>query len=198
MPADQDLVEALQQGEPEAFETLVADHGAMLYRVCARIVGRADAEEVLQETLITVFQKIQSFNGDSALTTWLYRVATNTALMKARRKSSVREQSLSLPQPEYDDKGTAQREVADWRLAPEDTLLREEARQLLLQAIEKLPENYRVVYILAEIEGLPRQEIAEMLSITTTTAKTRLHRARLALREVLESYFSEKHARHTP
>lgn len=164
----------------------------MLYRVAARIVGPDEAEEVLQDTLVTVYEKIQTFNEGAALATWLYRVATNAALMKVRNRPGWRQRSLDAPEPDYTNNGEINRKMADWRLAPEDTLLQQEARAILLEEIERLPETYRAVYALAEIEGLPYQAIAAILDITVGTVKTRIHRARLSLREALEGYFSEK------
>lgn len=164
----------------------------MLYRVAARIVGPDDAEEVLQDTLITVYEKIHTFHEGAALSTWLYRVATNAALMKVRNRPGWRQRSLDAREPKYTNNGDMKREMADWRFAPEDTLLQEEARTILLKEIEHLPETYRAVYALAEVEGLPYQAIAAILEITVGTVKTRVHRARLSLREALEDYFNEK------
>lgn len=192
MPAGEDLTRALKRKDPTAFEQLIEQHGSMLFRIAARIAGVDEAEEVLQETLITVYEKIHTFNERAALTTWLYRVATNTALMKVRSRSGSRPLPLDTREPEYSSDGQLKRAVADWRLAPEDTLLQREARAILLREIERLPEAYRAVYVLAEIEGLPYQTIAATLDLTVGTVKTRIHRARLSLREALEDYFSDR------
>lgn len=189
MPAEADLVEGLKGGDSRAFEQLINDYGGMLYRVASRFVGQQEAEEVLQDSLLAVYEKIRTFDGRSALGTWLYRVVVNAALMRLRSRSRSREETVDPGDLQFTDKGEFREEVADWALPPEDALLRQEGRSLLRQSIEALPETYRTVYVLAEIEGLAHQEIAAILDLTVATVKTRLHRARLILREALESYF---------
>lgn len=189
----EDLVAALKRREPAAFEQLLAQHGPMLYRVALRFMGqRQDAEEVLQEALLHVYEKIDTFDHRAALTSWLYRIVVNTALMHLRVQARRAEDLLDPGGPAFTADGQHAREVGVWALPPEDSLLRQEALALLQQAIMRLPELYRAVYVLAEIEGLPHQEIATILGITVSTAKTRLHRARLLLREALAHYFADK------
>ena len=191
MPAE--LVEALKRKEPTAFERLFAQHGARLYRVALRLMGqREEAEDVLQETLLKVHEHIHTFDGRSALTTWLYRIVVNTALMRLRAKARIPEELLDTAGPLFTEEGEHAREVADWALPPEEALLRQEALMVLQQGIERLPELYRAVYVLAEVEGLAHQEIATILDLTVGAVKTRLHRARLFLREMLADYFSER------
>lgn len=165
----------------------------MLYRVALRLMGqREEAEDVLQETLLRVHEHIHTFDGRAALTTWLYRIVVNTALMRLRAKARVPEELIEAEGPAFTEEGDHAREVAEWALSPEETLLRQEALRVLQQGIERLPELYRAVYVLAEIEGLPHQEIAAILDVTVGTVKTRLHRARLFLRERLADYFGER------
>jgi RNA polymerase sigma-70 factor (ECF subfamily) len=186
----EELVEALKRREPEAFERLIAQHGTMLYRVALRFMGqRQDAEEVVQEALLNVYEKIDTFDQRAALPSWLYRIVVNTALMRLRAKSRRPEELLDTSGPPFTADGQHAREVGAWALPPEDTLLRQEALVHLEQAIARLPDLYRAVYVLAEIEGLRHEEIATILGITVSTAKTRLHRARLFLREALAHYF---------
>lgn len=187
-----DLVKGLKRRDPWAFEQLVARHGPMLYRVAARFMGRReDAEEVVQETLLTVYEKIDTFDEQAALTTWLYRVVVNTALMRLRAKSRTRETPLEWEGPAVTPEGDLAQEVNDWDLSPEDALLREETRTVLREGVDRLPDLYRSVYVLAEIEGVPHQEVATLLGLTVATVKTRLHRARLFLREALSDYFGD-------
>ena len=188
------LVAALKRQSPMAFEQLIAEYGTMLYRVALRLMNQPEeAEEVLQETLLTVYEKIHTFDERSALTTWLYRITVNTALMRLRAKARMPEDAFGdLQGPDFTEQGQHAREVADWALPPEETLLRREALATLQQAIAHLPALYRTVYILAEIEGLSHQEIASILDLTVATAKTRLHRARLCLREALAEYCVER------
>jgi RNA polymerase sigma-70 factor (ECF subfamily) len=185
-----DLVAALKQRDPLAFERLLAQHGAMLYRVAARFMGqREEAEEVVQETLLTVFEKIHTFDEKAALSTWLYRIVVNTALMRLRSKARAHEAAMEPIGPAFTAAGEMARDVAEWDLSPEDALLRHEALTVLRQGVDRLPEAYRTVYVLAEIEGLPHQEIATMLELSPGAVKVRLHRARIALREALAGYF---------
>ena len=191
-----ELVAVLKQKDPAAFERLIAQYGTMLYRVALRLLGQPEeAEEVLQETLLTVYEKIHTFDERSALSTWLYRIVVNTALMRLRVKARIPEEVLETAGPPFTADGQHAREVAAWALPPEETLLHQEARMILQQAMARLPERYRAVYVLAEVEGLPHQETAAVLELTVATVKTRLHRARLFLREALADYFAER--RHT-
>jgi RNA polymerase sigma-70 factor (ECF subfamily) len=189
----EEFVEALKQREPEAFAQLVAQHGAMLYRVALRITGQPqDAEEVLQEALLHVYEKIGTFDYRAALPSWLYRIVVNTALMGLRARTRRPEELLDPLESAFTAAGQHARQVNAWALPPEEALLRQEALAHLEQAIARLPDLYRAVYVLTEIEGLRHEEIATILGITVSTAKTRLHRARLSLREALADYFEEK------
>jgi RNA polymerase sigma-70 factor, ECF subfamily len=189
----EELVAALKQKMPTAFEQLVAQHGSLLYRVAWGLLGqREEAEEVVQETLLKVYAKIHTFDGGAALTTWLYRIVVNMALMRLRAKHRVPEVLPDAVEPHVTEVGMPDREVAEWALPPEEVLLRREARTALRQGIEALPAAYRTVYVLAEVKGLSYQEIGMMLELLPATVKTRLHRARLLLREGLGDYFAER------
>ncbi len=191
MPVE--LVEALKRNEASAFERLIAEHGAMLYRVALRLMGqREEAEDILQEALLKVHQNIHAFDGRAALTTWLYRIVVNTALMRLRVQTRVPEELLDTAGPLFTDEGDHAQDVAEWALPPEQLLLRQEALGMLQQGIERLPDLYRAVYVLAEIESLPYREIAAILDLSVGTVKTRLHRARLFLRAILADYFADE------
>lgn len=188
-----DLVAALKQKDPQAFNQLLAQHGAMLYRVAMRFMGqREEAEEIVQETLLTVYTKIHTFDEKAALSTWLYRIVVNTALMRLRVKARSPEIPMEPKGPAFTPEGEHAREATEWDLSPEDALLRREALTVLREEVDRLPEVYRTVYVLAEIERLPYQEIATMLDLSVGAVKVRLHRARLALREALADYFGEE------
>jgi len=183
------LVTALKRKDSTAFAQLLAQHGAMLYRVALRLICRPEeAEEVVQQTLVTVYAKIPTFDERAALTTWLYRIVVNTALMRLRAKARVPEEPQDPLGTQFTAAGQHAREVAAWALPPEDALLRQEARTVLRQAIARLPTLYWTVYVLAEIEGLPQHEIGPLLEVSVDTVKTRLHRARLGLRQALADY----------
>ena len=192
MPSDTDLAEALKRQESRAFEQLITQHGGMMYRTASRIVGNNEAEEVLQETLLKVYQKIQTFNGQAALSTWLYRIVLHTALMQLRVRARSREDLIDSTDAQFTENGDFKRELVDWELSPENTLLRQEALTVLRMGIKELPETYQGVYVFAEIEGLPHEEIASILEVNVGVIKTRLHRARLFLRNILDDYFAER------
>ncbi len=187
------LVTALKRHDATAFAQLLAQHGALLYRVALRLLGQPEeAEEVVQQTLVTVYTKIATFDERAALTSWLYRIVVNTALMRLRAKARVPEEIQDPLEAQFTAAGQHARAVAAWALPPEEALLRQEARTVLRQAIARLPPLYRTVYVLAEIEGLPQHEIGTLLEVSVDTVKTRLHRARLRLRQALADYFVER------
>jgi RNA polymerase sigma-70 factor (ECF subfamily) len=149
-----------------------------------------DAEDVLQTTFIKALQHVSDFEGRSSLSTWLYRIAANEALMMLRRKRP----SISLDEEPEDGDGEAlpPRELVDWAGLPEGDLLSAEARLQLEAAIRNLPVKLRVVFLMRDVEGLSIKETSEALDLTETAVKTRLLRARLFLREHLSGYFGER------
>ncbi len=182
-----ELVAALQQGDKHACAVLVERYSKTVYNVGLRILrDRHDAEEVLQETFIAACQKIRAFRQDAKLSTWLYRVATNASLMLLRK----RKRTYSLDEPfETQDGDQLPRQLIDWRFDPRDLLLNNEMKEFLRVAVDRLPDKLRVVFVLRDIEGLSTQETADLLDISESAAKVRLHRARLQLREDLNVYF---------
>jgi RNA polymerase sigma-70 factor (ECF subfamily) len=162
----------------------------MLYRVAVRILGRREeAEDILQEALLTAYEKIETFQERAAITSWLYRIVVNAALMRVRQRGRAAETALDPPGPPMTETGYHAHTVADWTASPDNALLRQEALMLLRQAVDRLPPGYRAVYVLAEIEGLTHQEISQLLELSVGAVKVRLHRARLGLREALSEYF---------
>ncbi len=188
-PTDEELVAALKAGKRDACAELVRRFSSRLYRVVYRILGsEEEAEEALQEAFISACDKIGTFQGKSQLGTWLYRIATNAALMRLRR---LKHNHVSLDSPVETEEGDyLPRNLADWRFDPYRVALNEELRQVLEDAIQSLPETLRVVFILRELEGLSTQETAQTLGISESATKVRLHRARLMLREYLAPYLS--------
>ncbi len=185
-----DLLAALKAGDRQACAELVRRYSPQLYRVVLRILGsQEEAEEALQEAFISACDKIKSFRGDSQLGTWLYRVATNAALMRLRK---LKHSHLSLDAPVETDEGTVlPRNLADWRFDPHRVALTSELREILEEAIRSLPETLRVVFILRELEGLSTLETAQALGISESATKVRLHRARMMLRELLAPYVAD-------
>jgi RNA polymerase sigma-70 factor (ECF subfamily) len=185
------LVRAAQRGDKHAFAQLVEKYEQRVYNLARKMMrNQQDAEDVLQETFISVFRHLDEFQGDAAFATWLYRIATNASLMKLRGRKTP---PLSLDEPvESDDgDGAMPREIVDWSFTPEEALLSTEVRAQMDAAVEALPESMRAVFVLRDIEGLSVQETADVLGISVPNVKTRLHRARLILRENLSAYFKE-------
>jgi RNA polymerase sigma-70 factor (ECF subfamily) len=183
-------LEALRSGDRTEFSRLVDAYSGPIYRLGLRILGNAqDAEDVLQNTFLNALTHFSDFEGRSSISTWLYRIAANEALMLIRRKK---------PEVNIDDDRNGESDVSlmptqfvDWSTLPENELLSAEARIALDDAIQNLPDTLRLVFILRDIEGLSIKDAAEALDLTETNVKTRLLRARLNLREQLSVYYSE-------
>jgi len=189
--SDQDLVERLKAGEEAVFEALLARYQGKVYRLAMSFTRNPeDAEEVLQDVFLTVYRKIGSFDGRSAFGTWLYRIAVNAALMKLRGRGPIQE-SLEEYLPQFTEDGQHARMVVDWTPGPEEQLLRQERTQVVREAIEALPPDYKAVLVLRDLEGLSNEEAAEAMGISVLAVKARLHRARLVLRGKLERYMTE-------
>jgi RNA polymerase sigma-70 factor (ECF subfamily) len=184
-------LQRLQAGDREEFARLVDAHSARIYRLGLRMLGNAqDAEEVLQNTFLNAMLNISRFEGRSSLETWLYRIAANEALMlirKLRPQTSLDEESASDP-----DSETRPRDFADWSGLPEDQLLDQEGRRALDEAVQRLPDSLRLVFVLRDVQGLSIKETAEALGLTEVNVKTRLLRARMRLREHLAAYYAER------
>jgi RNA polymerase sigma-70 factor (ECF subfamily) len=187
-------LEALKAGDRAEFARLVEAYSGAIYRLAIKMLENTqDAEDILQETFIKAFRHIKTFDGRSSLSTWLYRIATNEALMALRRRKV---NLVSLDEPdETQEKDQEPLQIVDWCCMPEQELMSAEARQRLDQAIDKLSPNLRVVFVLRDIEGLSTQEVEQVLGLSETAVKTRLSRARLHLRESLSEYYGEKMAR---
>jgi RNA polymerase sigma-70 factor (ECF subfamily) len=194
--SDVALFERLRGGDPAALEPLMERFASRVFRVANGICGSsADAEEVVQDVFLTVFRKAASFEGRAALGTWLYRIAVNTSLNKRRGKRAEVEESLEELLPTYVEDGHRRGDrsflIADWSALPDERLLSKEGREGIRAAVERLPEHYRAVLLLRDVEELSSEEVAEALGESVASVKSRLHRARMALREVLtRSYAS--------
>ena len=184
------LLAALRAGDKAAFAELVAAYSARIYNVALKLLGDPiEAEDALQETFLSAYRAIDRFEGRSSLGTWLYRIATNASLMRLRK----RREALSLDEPvELEDGASVSRQLVDWSHVPEDVLLGVEARQAMDAAIAALPDTLRATFVLRDIESLSGAETAEVLGISLAAMKSRLHRARLFLRERLANYFTER------
>jgi len=191
--SDLTLVERLRHGDTIALEQLMARYTDRVYRLAHGITGNAaDAEEVVQDVFLTVFRKIHTFEGRAALGSWIYRVTTNAALIKRRGRRADREIPLepSLPAflPDGHRAGDPAFLMADWSQNPEASLLSQETREILRRGISALPDRYRAVLVLRDVEGLSNEEVAEAVGESVPCVKSRLHRARMALREKLSAH----------
>ncbi len=187
---ERSLVKRLQAGDPEALETLMERHAAKVYRLAYSITrNTGDAEEVVQDVFLNVFRNVGGFQGRAAVSTWLYRVTTNAALNKRRGKRLEVETSLDAWLPTFKADGHREGDraflLADWSRTPENELLSRETRAQLEQALEALPDRYRAVLVLRDVEGLSSEETAAVLAESVSAVKSCLHRARMALRECL-------------
>ncbi len=194
------LIARLRRRDTEALEILMERHAARVYRVAFGITRNdADAEEVVQDVFLSLFEKIAAFEERAALGTWLYRVATNTALLRRRGKRLELEVSLEDQLPTFREDGHRAGErsflLADWSASAEDGLLSDETRALVRRSIDMLPPHYRAVVMLRDVEELSNEETAEILGEPVSSVKSRLHRARMALREQLTHVMSGAPAR---
>jgi len=194
---DCELVEDLRLGEPTAVERLVAIYGDRAYRLARGITGNAeDAEEVVQDVFWTVILKVDTFRGESAFGSWLYRIVANAAYQKVRGRQSRRaELPLDDVLPLFDERGRHVAPMADWSARVEDHAVRTELRMALTLAIDKLPADYRAPLLLRDVEGLSHVQIAEVLCLGVATVKSRVHRARLFLRKQLGDSMTRLEAR---
>ncbi|MBZ0167891.1 ECF RNA polymerase sigma factor SigW [Candidatus Methylomirabilis lanthanidiphila] len=178
------LVERLGSGDYEAFEAIFRRYVNKVYRQVFRLIGNdAEAEEIVQEVFLAVYQKGTSFRGDSAFSTWLYSLAMNACLTRLRRRKRSREISLDAFLPHYRGDGHHQvRPVFNWADEVEFRLEKDELRELLQNAINQLPPAEKAVIVLSDVEGIPDREIGEALGLSIPAVKARLHRARLFLR----------------
>jgi len=184
-------LEALQAGNPEEYSRIVDAYYSKIYRLAIRMLNQQqDAEDVLQETFLKAYRGLKSFDGRSKISTWLFRIATNEALMVIRRKHP---EMVSIDEPVETEEGEQEPlQIIDWCCLPEEELLSEETRERLDAAVQKLPERLRVVFLLRDMNDLSTHETAEVLGLSDTAVKTRLSRARLRLREELSMYFGER------
>jgi RNA polymerase sigma-70 factor, ECF subfamily len=188
---DQALLAALRAGHEWAFETMVRLYGGRLLAVARRFTGNdEDAQDVLQSSYLSAFRALNNFEGNCQLSTWLYRIVVNTALMRLRSRRRKPEQSIDALLPSFQDDGHHVEQFADWSTPADRLMERRETRATVRQCIEQLPEHYRVVLMLRDIEELSTEEVARMLAITSTAVKVRLHRARQALSTLLRRQYA--------
>ncbi len=187
-----ELLAGLRAGQEDAFERLVRTHSGRMLSVCLRILrNHEEAKDAVQEAFVSAFRGIQAFEGTSLLGTWLHRIAVNASLMRLRSKKRRPEQSINALLPAFTADGHARIEPRDWSPSAVQMVETRETRDFVRSCIDRLPEIYRVVLLLRDIEELDTAETAEVLGVTDGVVKVRLHRARHALRRLLAERFGE-------
>jgi RNA polymerase sigma-70 factor, ECF subfamily len=177
--SDLDFVKRAKNGDADAFAALFHGHRARVYALCLRMTNNtAEAEDLTQDAFLQVFRKLSTFRGDSALSTWLYRVAVNTVLMHFRKKSL---QQVSLDESSNQDTRFVKREYG----SRDDQLWGSVDRIALARAMTELPDGYRTIFLLHEVKGYEHQEIARLLHCSVGNSKSQLHKAKLKMRELL-------------
>ncbi len=192
-PANEEtkLVDAARGGDVGAFEQLVKRYDRNVFRIAQHITqNREDAEDVVQDAFLKAFQNLGQFQGQSKFYTWLVRIAVNEALMRLRRRRPERMVSIDEDVQTEDD--SIPREIADWSPNPEQLYNQGELKEILQKTIQGLPESFRTVFILRDVEGLSTEETADALGLSVPAVKSRLLRARLQLRERLTKYFKRR------
>jgi RNA polymerase sigma-70 factor, ECF subfamily len=178
---------------PPTAEEVFHLYGARVYNLARRMLGSdADAEDVTQDVLLQVVRNLPKFRGESAFPTWLHRVTVNAALGFRQKRATRQRREIHDPMDELFEGGAHHHHpVRGWSVSPEDLALGKETQQRIEAAIAELPEHYRDVIVLADVEGLPNAEIAAMLGESVSAVKNRLHRARLLMRHALAPHFEE-------
>jgi RNA polymerase sigma-70 factor (ECF subfamily) len=190
-PDESALIAALRGRDPGAYERLLRDHGGRLLAVAARIMGNEhDAQDALQDGFLSAVRGIAGFDGKSKLSTWLHRIVVNACLMRLRARKRRPEESIEPLLPRFDNTGHRQEPGLAWNPAPESGIEREGLLRACRGAMAKLPDGYREVLVLRDVEGLNTEEAALVLEMTPGAVKTRLHRARQALRALLGPYMT--------
>ena len=191
--SDEDLVRRAQSGDNRAFDELVRRYKEKVYRLSYKILRHdEDAAEALQDAFLSAYRGLGKFKVKSTFSTWLYRIATNASLMKYRKR---RDHHVSLEQSQSTEEDAEPLQVPDWSTQPLQELLDAETRQVMEEGIQRLPEELRTVFLLRDVEGLSNSEVAQVLDLTVAAVKSRLHRARIALRDRLTRYFSARMTR---
>ena len=189
---DSELVQAIQSGRHDLFARLVERYQGALYNFGLKMCGeQRDAEDMVQDTFLNVFKYLKGFRYETKFRNWLYRIASSTCLKKKRKSKYAPERELSLDDFMPKDPAQADHQIPVWASLPLDQVLNEELHRTLKQAILELPEKYRMVLVLRDVEGFSTEESAQILNLTTANIKVRLHRARLFLRDKLKSYFQD-------
>ena len=185
------LVERVRGGDVSAYDTLVRKYERRVFRIAQHITqNREDAEDVVQDAFLKAYEKLEQFQGNAKFYTWLVRIAVNESLMRLRRRRSGR--MVSIDEDVETEEGGVPRDIADWAPDPEQNYNQAELAEILRKTIQGLPQGFRIVFVLRDVEGLSTEETAETLNLRVPAVTSRLLRARLQLRERLSRYFRKK------
>ena len=183
------LLDRLRSGEEAAFAELMRTYGGRLLAVARRMLrSDEDARDAVQDAFLSAFRSLDGFQGDALVSTWLHRIVVNACLMKLRTKRRRPEESIEDLLPGFLEDGHQAQPAAQWKESGDDLLEREETRTLVRACIDRLPEAHRTILILRDVEELDTDETAALLGLTSSAVKTRLHRARQALRTLLDPH----------
>ena len=191
---DRQLIARLRAGDEMAVQELAERYSPRIFQLAMRhMKNREDAEEITQDVLMKVYRKVDAFRGDSALSSWIYRITFNTAMSrlrngKAARAAEQERERVEAASASSDEPIASVRQPADWSHMPDEELLRLQLRQAVALAIAELPEIYRAPVLLRDIQGLSTEEASSRLHLKDQTLKSRLHRGRLMLREKLRAF----------
>ena len=192
-PSEEELLAGLKAGERAAYEWLVRSYSSRLLAIARRFLpNEEDARDVLQDAFLSAFRAIDTFQAGALVSTWLHRIVINAALMKLRSRRRKPEESIDELLPTFLEDGHRENPGPAWKETAETALQRQETRALVRECIARLPESYRIVLLLRDIEELDTKETAQLLDLGLNTVKIRLHRARQALRTLLDPYLREE------
>ena len=187
---DVELIRSINSGQTDKFHDLVKRYEQKLYNFSLRMCrDHSDAEDMIQETFLNVFKYLKDFRYETKFKNWLYKVATSTCIKKRRKSKFAPDKELSLDDFRPGDETEVPDHVPEWALMPLEKLLNHELSSTINQEILSLPKKYRLVIVLRDIEGFSTEETAQILSLSPSNVKVRLHRARLYLRDKLKGYF---------
>jgi RNA polymerase sigma-70 factor (ECF subfamily) len=191
-PTEAELLAGLRAGDGAAYERLVRTYGGRLLTVARRFLpSEEDARDALQDAFLSAFRAIANFQEDARVSTWLHRIVINAALMKLRSRRRKPEEPIDDLLPTFSEDGHRENAGPAWKETAENALQQQETRALVRACIDRLPESYRTVLLLRDIEELDTEETARLLDISPNAVKIRLHRARQALRTLLDPHFRE-------
>jgi len=194
-PTDHHLITEFKAGSMEAMEKIVGRYEDRIFTFGLKMCGHLqDAEDIAQETFLNAFRYLKDFRGETKLKNWLFMIAARACIRKRRKKKCEPDYEISLDSFIHEDGSDGKYEIPDWSDDPSDNVMRAELKRIIDAAIQTLPHKYRLVFNLREIEGFSTKETAEILEISTQSVKTRLHRARLFMREEISKQYMEGRA----